>query len=56
MVLSRALKLCNFLDWKDIKVCYTISEVGCGPVLHGIVELDAPTVHRQFVFAVSFCI
>ena len=20
MVLSRALKLCNFLDWKDIKV------------------------------------
>lgn len=23
MVLSRALKLCNFLDWKDIKVKYT---------------------------------
>lgn len=22
MVLSRALKLCNFLDWKDIKVVY----------------------------------
>ena len=25
MVLSRALKLCNFLDWKDIKVKYAFA-------------------------------
>ena len=25
MVLSRALKLCNFLDWKDIKVIIHLS-------------------------------
>lgn len=26
MVLSRALKLCNFLDWKDIKVKYVFAQ------------------------------